>query len=188
MKDLTPVDDAELLRRARAGDRDAFGRIIAMHQVAAVRLATIICGDPTEAYDIVQEAFVRAHRALPGVRSADGITPWLLRIVANEAKNSRRGSWRRDRRHRRHAALRAPSAVGPEDAALSDADADALLRAIGELSDRDRVILGCRYFAGLNEAETAAALGVAPGTVKSRTARALERLRVRLGDTMEVTE
>jgi RNA polymerase sigma factor (sigma-70 family) len=185
--DLTPVDDAELVRRARDGDRDAFGQIIAIHQVAALRLATIISGDSTEAYDIVQEAFVRAYRALPSVRSSAAIAPWLMRVVANEAKNSRRGAWRRDRRHQRQAVLRPAVVAGPEDVALSDIDAGALMRAVGDLPERDRTIIACRFFAGMSEAETAAALDVAPGTVKSRTSRALDRLRDQLGDTMEVT-
>ncbi len=185
--DLTPVDDAELLRRACRGDRDAFGQIVAIHQIAALRLATIISGDSTEAYDIVQEAFVRAFRALPTIRSSEAIAPWLMRVVANEAKNTRRGAWRRDRRHQRHAALRPIVVAGPDEVALSDIDARALMRAVGALSERDRTIIGCRFFAGLSETETAAALDVAPGTVKSRTSRALGRLRVQLGDTMEVT-
>ena len=53
----------------------------------------------------------------------------------------------------------------------------ALLGALARLRDDDRLVLGCRYLLELSEAETAAALGVKPGTVKSRTSRALERLR-----------
>lgn len=60
MKSSTPADDAELIQRAQAGDRAAFGVIVQTYQAQALRLATAICGDSAEAYDIVQEAFVKA--------------------------------------------------------------------------------------------------------------------------------
>jgi RNA polymerase sigma factor (sigma-70 family) len=59
---------------------------------------------------------------------------------------------------------------------------DELAAALGRLRDDDRVVIGCRYLLSLSEAETAAALGVARGTVKSRLSRALERLRAEVGD------
>jgi RNA polymerase sigma-70 factor (ECF subfamily) len=105
-----------------------------------------------------------------------------MRIVANQAKNSRRGRSRREVRHARHAALR------PTEADCSRRGGDvrsrrrALFAAVAQLRDRDRAVIACRYFADMSEAEAASSLGVAPGTVKSRTARALDRLRSELGD------
>jgi RNA polymerase sigma-70 factor, ECF subfamily len=185
VKDLTPTDDAELLRRAQSGDRDAFATIVVAHQAAALRLATIITGDSTEAYDIVQDSFVRAYRALPSLRDSTSLRSWVLRIVANQAKNSRRSQWRRDARHSRQAALSPVVSAGADDAVLSMERAEQLLAALGRLPERDRSIVACRYFAGMNEAEAADVLGIARGTVKSRTARALARLREELGDEME---
>lgn len=181
LKDLSTDDDKVLLRRARSGDRDAFAAIVRGYQAPALRLATAISGDSTEAYDIVQEAFVRAHRALGTVRDDEALRPWLLRIVANQAKNVQRGRWRRETRHQRHAALRATEPAGPDELALSGIEAQHLLLAISRLSPNDRTVIACRYFAGLSEAETAVALGLANGTVKSRTARALARLREQVG-------
>ncbi len=190
MKDITPDDDAELLRRARGGDRDAFAAIVTLHQTAALRLATVITGDSTEADDIVQEAFVRAYRSLATVRSGESLRPWLMRIVANQAKNSQRSRWRSDRRADRQGRMRLIAPTGPEDAALGEIEAEALLHALADLSARDRDVLACRYFAEMSEAETSIVLGVARGTVKSRTARALVRLRAGLdpafGDAWEV--
>ncbi|MCU1400068.1 MAG: putative polymerase subfamily sigma factor [Acidimicrobiales bacterium] len=177
MTSSTPADDAELVRRARAGDTGAFGVIVRTHQAAALRLATIICGDPTEAYDIVQEAFVSAHQAMQTIRDDESLRPWLMRIVANHAKNSRRSRWRRDARAEHHARLRVDDAIGADSAALDAVDAEALLHAVERLPDKDRSVIACRFFAGMSEAETANALGVASGTVKSRTSRALARLR-----------
>lgn len=180
MTNWTPADDAELVRRAQLGDRQAFASIVAIYQVPSLRLATIISGDSTEAYDIVQEAFVKAFYALPRIRTSDSLRAWLLRIVANQAKNVRRSRSRRDARLRRHANLRVEEANGTDESALSTLQAEELLGAIGRLSSADREVLACRFFADLSEAETAHALGLPNGTVKSRTARALARLRSEL--------
>ncbi|MEO6125531.1 MAG: sigma-70 family RNA polymerase sigma factor [Ilumatobacteraceae bacterium] len=181
-KDVATDDDSGLLRRARIGDRSAFEAIVRTHQSAALRLAAAVGGDATEAGDIVQEAFVRAYGQLHTVRDGDALRPWLLRIVANQAKNSRRSRWRREARTQRQAALRISEPTGPDEVALGGIEARVLLHAVTSLPEIDRTIIGCRYFAGLTEAETAATLGIAAGTVKSRTARALGRLRTRLDE------
>ena len=148
---------------------------MARHQRAATRLAAVIAG-PSDADDIAQEAFVKAYRALDRFRPGAPFSPWLLGIVANEARNHVRASGRRSR-----LALRArvpiDTDLSPEEAAIGADRRRTLLRALDELSERDRLVLGCRYLLGLSEAETAAALDCPPGTVKSRTARALDRLR-----------
>lgn len=185
MTNLTPADEADLLRRAQAGDRNAFGAIVAAHQRVALRLASVISGDSTEAYDIVQEAFVKAYLALPSLRTTDSLRAWLLRIVANQAKNARRSRGRRDARWQRQTMLRMDETTAPDDLVLGAVEAEGLLRAIGELSRTDRHVLACRYFADLSETETADVLGVANGTVKSRTARALSRLRSKLDAPVE---
>ncbi len=181
MKEHITNDDRDLLRRARVGDRDAFAEIVRAHQAHALRLATAISGDSTEAYDIVQEAFMKAHQALATVRDDQALRPWLMRIVANQAKNAARGRHRREARHQRHVVLRAQPPAGPDEVALGAIEAQCLLEAMGRLADNDRHVLAYRYFAGLSEAETAVALGIAAGTVKSRTSRALLRLRIETG-------
>lgn len=175
--------ESDWIRRARSGDQEAFAKIVLHHQASALRLATVICGDSTEAYDIVQEAFLKTHRHLRTVRQTDSLRPWIMRVVANEAKNSQRSRWRRERRANRDISLRTDALDETEDAALSNVEARSLLDAIGRLADRDRRVIGCRFFAQLSEAETAAALGVAVGTVKSQTARALTRLRAEIAST-----
>lgn len=117
----------------------------------------------------MQDALVKAWRALGRYRADDPFRPWFLRIVANEARNRRRSSGRRLR-----LALRAAVAPAP---APESVDRQELLDALHELPDDAQAVLVCRYLLGLSEQETAAALDIAPGTVKSRTSRALERLR-----------
>jgi RNA polymerase sigma-70 factor (ECF subfamily) len=111
--------------------------------------------------------------------------PWLLAIVANEARNRRRAAGRRAGLALR-AAQQAETATGtggssPETLVLASARREALLAALGALDERDRSVLTCRYLLELSEEETAAALGCRRGTVKSRTSRALERLRAHAG-------
>jgi RNA polymerase sigma factor (sigma-70 family) len=105
--------------------------------------------------------------------------PWLLRIVANEARNKRRSAGRRSAVALRAAEAQASgdAAPSPEAAALSHERRDALLGALASLGERDRDVLVHRFLLDLGEDEKAAALGIRRGTVKSRTSRALERTR-----------
>lgn len=181
MKPPHAIDDADLVRRAQAGDRRAFTEIVSAYQAPALRLATVITGDSDEAYDIVQEAFVSAFRALPSLQAATSLRSWLMRIVANQAKNVRRSHWRNNARMQRQIRLRTDDVPNTDDTALDAVSADELLAAIRRLPRTDREIIACRYFAGLTEVETASTLGLAHGTVKSRSARSLARLRRQLG-------
>jgi RNA polymerase sigma-70 factor, ECF subfamily len=176
------ADEAVLVARARVGDIEAFGALVRRHQRAALRTAFAVGGTESEAEDVTQEAFVKAFRALPRFREGAPLRPWLMQIVANEARNRRRSRGRRDMLAVRTVAM-TPSASGSaEDLALGSITAGQLRAALATLEDRDRTVIALRYFAGLSEAETAAALDVAPGTVKSRLSRALERLRASLGE------
>jgi RNA polymerase sigma-70 factor (ECF subfamily) len=175
--------------RAAAGDIDAFTGLVERHRAVALRVAYGIAGDDAE--DVVQEACVKAFRALarfePGRRGAHveagaAFRPWLLAIVANEARNRRRGAGRHRHLTLRLAGHRAPGAPDPAEISERHADREKLLAAVARLSDADREIIALRWFAELTEAETAAALACPVGTVKSRSSRALARLRALLGE------
>jgi RNA polymerase sigma factor (sigma-70 family) len=174
--------EAELIARSLAGDHQGFARLIAPQQAVALRVAYTIAGSDAE--DVVQDAFVKAYTRLGQFRAGAGagFRPWVLAIVANEARNRRRGSGRREGLALRAAGPRAVPGPGadPEDAAVAAEARAALVLALSTLPDRDREIVALRYFAELSEAETAAALGCPVGTVKSRLARALARLRAQL--------
>jgi RNA polymerase sigma factor (sigma-70 family) len=183
-----PDSEATLVERARGGDAVAYGALVRAHQDIAFRVAYLAGGSPTEAEDAAQEGFVKAWRALPRFRAGAPFRPWLLAIVANEARNRRRAAGRRTGLALRAAEQAARDVAGPSPEALvlSSARRDALLAALGELDERDRAVLTCRYLLELSEEETAAALGCRRGTVKSRTSRALARLRERVGAAEEV--
>ena len=149
------------------------------YQGIAFRTAYVIARNASDAEDAAQDGFVKAWRALGRFREGAPFRPWLLRIVANEASNRRRSAGRRAGLALR-AATEEPSggaAPSPEAALLSAEQRATLLAAVEGLPDEQRDVVALRYFLGLSEAEVAETLGIPQGTVKSRTARALERLR-----------
>jgi RNA polymerase sigma factor (sigma-70 family) len=175
------IEDAELIARARAGDVAAYEAIVRRYQDVAVRTAHLICPE-TDADDAVQEAFIKAFDALPRFREGAPIRPWLLRIVANEARNRRRSAGRREGLALRAADAAPPrTAPGPEQIVMAAEERSELLAALATLRDDDREVLGARFLLDLSEIETAETLGIPRGTVKSRTSRALGRLREALG-------
>ena len=152
------------------------------YQGIAFRTAYVLSGNAADAEEAAQDGFVKAYRALGRFRRGSPLQPWLLRIVANEARNRRRSAGRRERLALRAAAeVRPGDAVpSPEAALLARESQERLLAAVERLSDDHRDAVACRYLLQLSEEETAAALGVRRGTVKSRLARALEQLREEL--------
>lgn len=175
------LDDAELIDRARAGDVAAYEELVRRYQDVALRTAHVVAPE-ADAADAVQEAFLKAHAALPRFRAGAPFRPWVLRIVANEARNRRRSAERRTGLALRVSATtpRDESAPSPEDAALAGEARRQLVAALGTLRDEEREVIGARFLLELSEAETAATLGIPPGTVKSRTSRALAHLRIAL--------
>ena len=179
-----PLDDAELVERAMRGDLRAWETVVRRYQGIAFRTAYLLCGSAADAEEAAQDGFVKAYRALGRFRRGSPLRPWLLRIVANEARNRRRAAGRREALAVRAAAQDRPgdAVPSPEAALLSAEQRSGLLEAVNRLSDEHRDAIACRYFLELSEEETAAALGVRRGTVKSRLARALARLREDLGE------
>ncbi len=174
------IEDAELIALARAGDVAAYEAIVRRYQDVAIRTAHVVSPE-ADADDAVQEAFLKAFDALPRFRDGAPLRPWLLRIVANEARNRRRSAGRRQGLAARAAAASGDEVrghvPGPEEAVMAAESRSELLGALATLRDDDREILGARFLLDLSEAETAATLGLPRGTVKSRTSRAVGRLR-----------
>ena len=150
-----------------------------MYQGIAFRTAYLLSGSAEDAEDAAQTGFVKAWRALPRFRSGSPFRPWLLRIVANEAHNRRRSAGRAYALQLRAGATEpsGDAAPSPEGATLEREQRENLVAAVQRLDERDRDVLTCRYLLELSEEETATVLDVRRGTVKSRTARALARLR-----------
>lgn len=171
------TDDATLVARVRSGDLDAYAELVHRHAPMAVRTAALL-GAGSDAEDVVQEAFVKAYRSLGRYREGAAFRPWLLRIVANETRNHHRSAVRRGAREL--AVALPPELLDPSEAVADREQKRQLLAAVSGLPDRLRVVVTCRYLLELDEAETATALGLPRGTVKSRLNRGLTRLRDQL--------
>jgi RNA polymerase sigma-70 factor (ECF subfamily) len=154
--------------------------LVRQHEQAVFRLAYLLLGDAAEAEDVAQEAFVRAYQARTRFDPARPLRPWLLRITANLAHNRQRAAGRYLAALQR--ALRAAPAPEPRSRLVESATAEQLAaqdlwRAVRRLPAPDQDVIYLRVFLDLPEAEMAAALEVAAGTVNSRLHRALKRLR-----------
>jgi RNA polymerase sigma factor (sigma-70 family) len=178
-----PRTEEELVERAKQGDVRAYEELVLTYQHIAFRTAYVIAGSAADAEDAAQDGFVKAYRALARFRSGAPFRPWLLQIVANEARNRRRSAGRRASLELRLAAegTSGGAAPSPEAELVASEQRTALLAAMDRLRDEERLVLACRFFLDLSEEETAAALGCRRGTVKSRQSRALARLREEMG-------
>ncbi len=178
------MSERDLIERAKGGDDSAFERLVRPCLDLAFRTAFIVTRDSSDAEDATQAALVKAHAHLDRFRAGEPFRPWLLQIVANEAKNIVRS------RVRRRSDPFAEDGSG--DVPANDVDParhmEALERSawlvshINMLPENDRIAIHCRYALELTGDEMASVLGCAPGTVKSRLHRALARLRQRIED------
>src|SRR6266550_7393269 len=135
-----PPEDSEFVERARRGDEDAYEELVRAHQGIAFRTAYVISGNASDAEEAAQEAFVKAYRALGRFRTGSPFRPWLLRIVANEARNRRRSAGRRAVLAVRAAGEGRPSgeaAPSPEAALLAGERRAMLVTALNGLAERD---------------------------------------------------
>ncbi|HEX2171644.1 MAG TPA: sigma-70 family RNA polymerase sigma factor [Dehalococcoidia bacterium] len=174
-----PLEDAELVERAQSGDIEAYEELVRRYQELAFRTAYLITRNAADAEDVAQEGFIKAHFALGRFRPGAPFRPWLLRIVANEARNRRKSAGRRAGLALKAAGAGASGEMtpSPEDIALAQEQRRTLLEAVNRLREEERLAIAYRYFLNLSEAELAEALGCPRGTVKSRLSRALGRLR-----------
>jgi RNA polymerase sigma-70 factor (ECF subfamily) len=175
-------NDTAVLEQARAGDMDAFNRLILAHERRVYSLTYRTLGNAEDAADATQETFINAFRAIRTFRGED-ILPWLLRIAVRCCYDQLR---RRKRRREdslggetEDTSQNFPTApeLGPEHSAMRAETASAIEQALQLLSDEQRMIVTLCDVIGLTYEEAASAAGLELGTVKSRLSRARARLR-----------
>ena len=171
----TASAEAHLIEQARRGDTAAWEVLVRQHQEAAFRLAYLLLRDAHEAEDVAQEAFVRAFLALDSFDAARPFKPWLLQITRNLAKNRLRSLSRYWAMAKRWWEVQEPAI---EPATVGQTESVLLEQAVQQLRPKAQEVIYVRYFLEMSEAETAVALNVPPGTVKSRLHRALQQLKV----------
>ena len=143
-----------------------------LHATALLRLAVLACGDRTVAEDVVHDAFIRCHDADPGPEPGKE-RAYLRRIVLNLSSNHHRT----ERRHKVER-LPPPGHAQPADAAVLTGAVTGLVgEAVRALPSRQRDCVLLHYFERLSDAETAEALDISPGSVKSHLHRARAALR-----------
>lgn len=176
--------EAQLVRRAAAGESHAIEILVRRHNRTLYRTARAILRDDAEAEDVVQEAYVKAFRSLAGFRGESSLSTWLVRITANLALMRLRSRTREATvipiDHENGASLMAEiadGAQGPEAAAMSGQMRRLLERRIDELPDLYRTVFVMRAVEDMSVEETAAALGLPEATVRTRFFRARALLR-----------
>lgn len=154
-------------------DRAGYAAVFTAHRAAVIGLAYVLTGDRHVAEDVAAEAFARVWPHWRSGKVEDELT-YLRRAVVNEV----RSRWRRRAVERREEERRrAVGEVVVGSAADRGAEHDVVVRAMALLRPVDRAVVALRFLEDLSEADTAALLGLRVGTVKSRTSRALARLR-----------
>jgi RNA polymerase sigma factor (sigma-70 family) len=159
---------AEMTMQPRAAETAAeFHDFYAEARTSVGRALAITLGDRDLATDAVDEALVRAYQRWERVRTLDQPAGWVYRVGLNHARS------------RLRRLLRRPPATRDEHVEIHVSD-PAIERALARLSVDQRAVVVCRHLLGWSEAQTAEALHVRPGTVKSRLSRALTRLEAEL--------
>ncbi|HEV8636235.1 MAG TPA: RNA polymerase sigma factor [Chloroflexota bacterium] len=183
------LDEAAAVQLCRRGDPAGLGTLVQLHQRRALRVAVLITRDPLLAEDVVAEAFLTAFRRIGSFDPSRPFGPWFQRVVANGALKTLQ----------RRARERTPDPADDPFGGLPDPgpdldlsvlraeDAGELRAALAQLPARQRAAIVLRYYADLNEAEIAEALGVPRGTVKSRLFNGLARLRAVLTHRADVS-
>ncbi len=170
------IREVEWIQQARQNDAAAWEQIVGRYQQPVFRLAYLILSDAADAEEVAQDTFVRAYLSLHRFDEQRPFRPWVLQITRNLARNRRRSlgrSWANIRRWWQQQ----PGPIAPP-LHPQRANTQLLWQAVRQLKPAWQEVIYLRYFLALSEAETAAALDIAPGTVKSRLHRALAALKV----------
>ena len=188
------ASDLSLVRRVQRGERGAYDLLVLKYQHKVVKLVMRYLGDPADAEDVAQEAFIKAYRALPQFRGDSAFYTWLYRIAINTAKNALAARNRNpvtydlDMQSNDEAAemigrLKDPET--PEGLALTEEIRTIVNAAIGELPEDLRTAIVLRELEGMSYEEIAAAMDCPVGTVRSRIFRAREAIDRRLREVFD---
>lgn len=181
------TDDASLVRRFNAGDETAFEAIVKGHYSRVLALVRRSMNNNQDAEDIAQITFIRAHRGLASFRGDSALSTWLSRIALNLARNRYWYFFRR--RHHDSISLDQPHSIAnfvpseesnPAQQAIQSEFVELAARCLEQLDPPQRDILRMRYQQQYSYGEIANELQINFGTVKSRVARAREKLRSRI--------
>lgn len=182
------MEDRELVERARAGDSSAFEALVTKYQQRVYNLALRMTCNEEDAFDLAQEAFLKAWRGLETFQYESAFSTWLYRLTSNACLDFLRAQKRKktvsltyedDEGEETQIDVLDPAPT-PEQAALASEDREQLRRALDALDDESREIITLRVIDDLRYDQIAEVLGIKEGTVKSRLSRAREKLKKKL--------
>ena len=183
--------ELELVRQAARGSADAFEQLVLNYQTQIYNLTLRMTGSPEDALDLSQEAFLKAWRGLASYRFDSAFSTWLYRLASNVCIDFLRRQKKQktvplqfseDGGEARELSVPDP-APGPEETLLARAAREQVAAALARLEPEYREALTLRVVNGLSYAEIAAILHIREGTVKSRIARAREKMRAAMEKT-----
>lgn len=175
MEILTKQTDARLVTLTLQGDRDAFGELVRRHQTSAYNVARRIVGDPQDALDVTQDAFVRAYDALASFDRRRPFAPWLHTIVANLALNL--AQRRRPTESLEHDFEISDMTTNPERGILAAEQQQRVRQALLQLPPAWRAVVELRHFQDMSYQEISDTLNLPVSDVKSHLFRARQKLK-----------
>ena len=167
--------DPQLVLRARFGDREAYGELVARHQGRVRGWLRQLCGEHAEADDLAQDAFVHAWNRIVDLKDTTRFAPWLMKIAYSEFLQKRRTSLRRERLMDRHATEQ--EILTSNDESERPYKALELQRVLAVLSERERAVVVLNYAYGYSHGEVSQLTGLPLGTVKSLIHRGSQKVR-----------
>lgn len=170
-------DEEKVIARARRGDADAFGQLVAAYRDTVFRLALRMCGNEADADEVAQEAFLDAWRGLPNFRGESRFSTWLYQLTTHAAIDLLRREKRQPATEDIADVSAADHAPGPQQQAEQNERRQAVRQAILALPPEQRQVIVLRFMQELSYEEIGAALHLPAGTVKSRLNRAKAALK-----------
>jgi len=174
-------EDRELVERFARGESRAFDTIVERYEQRVYAITLRMTGNVEDARDAMQDVFISALRALRSFRGDAQLSTWIHRVAVNASLDVLRKRKRHVAQPLEEAGERPSDDVGPEDAAARAARAVEVQRALQAVSEEHRAVLVLHDLQDLDYAETAAALDIPVGTVKSRLHRARSEMARLLG-------
>ena len=169
------MTDDEAVLQCQNGDREAFRHLVEQYKNPLYGTAFLMTGNPAQAEEHVQEAFLLAWRGIKTFQRGRPVKPWLMRILVNAVLTQQRRRSLQTVPLEESAPVGAPSSGA--DSIEASEDREAVRQALAQLTPEHRQVVVLRYFADLTVPQVARSAGVREGTVKSRLHRALRQMR-----------
>lgn len=179
----SPVNEKFLVAKAKNGDGEAFGELVRFYEKFVYNTAYGFLFSPHDAFDVSQEAFIKAWRSINSFKGDSAFSTWLYRITVNTAKDALFAKARRKELSSTDSEgeiIDTPAPDTPETEYIRKERREELMRAIDTLDEDAREIIILRELDGLSYEEIAELLKIELGTVKSRLSRARARLSQKL--------